>query len=197
MRKAWHPLIWWCDGARTLGHTCLHLMMTLIPFMRSWSPWRWAYDLLAYGPLSLVTWWSPHGLMQPWMIRWMTPLMRSWSPWRWAYDLHAYGGLMQPLVTLMAWRQTLKPFQVMIQWLVMMWWIKLTWRSAPINIQWKNNINRGRLSSFWTLWLDHCNISSSFAREVCYCSTRGGFLGFSIFGEGFLIFSYFLGVMLL
>ena len=26
----------------------------LIPLIRSWSPWRWAYDLFAFGHLSLV-----------------------------------------------------------------------------------------------------------------------------------------------
>ena len=48
MRKASQQLIWWCDGTWRLGHTCLHLMMTLTPLMRSWSPWRWSYDPLTY-----------------------------------------------------------------------------------------------------------------------------------------------------
>ena len=65
-------VVWWCGG-----HTCLLLTMTLIPLMRSWSPWRWAYDHLAYGTLSLVPWWIPSGLMQPLMV--VVIWYRTWS----------------------------------------------------------------------------------------------------------------------
>ena len=68
--------------------------------------------------------------------------------------------------------------------------------AAPLLI-WTIGINRGHFSSFVTQQTWALHQVRPLLREGCYCNWRGVFRGFSIFGEAFLIFSYFLGVMLL
>ena len=95
MEMIWSFVGWW--GLRTLGDVprtwgrlgtylysgvmALGHLLACLPLIRSWSPWKWAYDLFPYGHLSLVL---DKALEACGDISWLwTKVEHTLRPWRW------------------------------------------------------------------------------------------------------------------